>query len=312
MIVTRSGEKGGFVLSDHNGRFAFGPSGSPTKQMKSGLQHLLYGGNYIPPNNWLKKILLLHDAPRCDGRLLNEDATQAFLAHETPNINQTEAFKHAVQDHNTTNLGNGMRIVQGPPGTGKTSLSVLIMRFYLSQARKVMFTAGSNKAIDVAADRLLDQLIAKNEHTQGIYRIKIDALERITADPDMREREEDDEWTVGGERLSLAPEGTLRSPSLTSHNPVDMTIQASLELYLEKQLAGSPIDAFSLPRHILSRYREIANRPRLFRSRNRNEQEEHTLMLQLIAARKRCKESDPRDVSVDDIGSPISILKSAR
>ena len=49
-----------------------------------------------------------------------------------------------------------------------------------------MFIAGSNKAIDVAAERILDQLTAKNEHTQGIYRIRIDALERITADHKIR------------------------------------------------------------------------------------------------------------------------------
>ncbi len=101
MIVTRSGGKGGFVLSDHNGKFAFGPSGSPTKQMKSGVQHLLYGSNYIPANNWLKKILLLHNAPTSDGRHFNEDAVQAFLEHKTPNVKQAEAFRHAMRDPST-------------------------------------------------------------------------------------------------------------------------------------------------------------------------------------------------------------------
>ncbi len=67
------------------------------------------------------------------------------------------------------------------------------MRFYLSHAKKIMFTAGSNKAIDVAADRLLDQLSANDEPTDRIYWIKIDALEQIPADPEMRERDDDDE-----------------------------------------------------------------------------------------------------------------------
>ncbi len=60
MIVTRPGGSGGFVLTERNGRFTFGNMGSPTKQMKSGVQHLLYGGNGVAANNWLKKILLLH------------------------------------------------------------------------------------------------------------------------------------------------------------------------------------------------------------------------------------------------------------
>ncbi len=50
MIVTRPGSSGGFVLSESNGRFTFGPMGSPTKQMKSGVQHLLYGGKGVPAN----------------------------------------------------------------------------------------------------------------------------------------------------------------------------------------------------------------------------------------------------------------------
>ena len=40
MIVTRPGGRGGFVLSEHNGRFTFGSLGSPTRQMKSGVQHV--------------------------------------------------------------------------------------------------------------------------------------------------------------------------------------------------------------------------------------------------------------------------------
>ena len=59
----------------------------------------------------------------------------------------------------------------------------------------------------------------------------------------------------------------------------------SLEQYLEKQLAGSLMDAFSLPRHILDRLREIAKRPGHFRVQTRAEHEEHTIMLELIAAR---------------------------
>ncbi len=112
---------------------------------------------------------------------------------------QAQAFRDAMRIPNTTNNGTRMTIIQDPPGTGKTNLSTLIMRFYLRHHVQVMFIAGSNKAVDVAADRLLEQLRKRGESTEGIYRIKIDALERITADPEMRERHDDDDWTEGGE-----------------------------------------------------------------------------------------------------------------
>ncbi len=86
-----------------------------------------------------------------------------------------------------------------------------------------MFTAGSNKAIDVAADRLLDQLSANDEPTDRIYWIKIDALEWITADPEMRERDDANEWTEGEEQPRIRPKRSPRSPSLTTYNPIERT-----------------------------------------------------------------------------------------
>lgn len=67
------------------------------------------------------------------------------------------------------------------------------MRYFLQQNIKVLFIAASNKAVDVASDKLLQQVQKNNEPTHGIYRIRVDTLECITADPDIRDREKHDE-----------------------------------------------------------------------------------------------------------------------
>lgn len=311
MIVKRLGGRGGFVLVEHVGRFRFGPAEAQTSEMRSAVRRVMYGGNGVSQNNWLKKILLLHDIPRGRGQMFRSNLAEEFIRHQPLIAVQEEAFRDAVGVPGTT-LRSRLSIVQGSPGTGKTNLSCVIMRFYLLQNVNVLFIAASNQAVDIAAGRLLKQLQANDEATHGIYRIKVDALEQITADPDMRLREEDDEWTEGGRRLEIETEGSPQSPSFTTINPIDIAIQASLEQYLEQQLTGTSADTLSLPNHILGRYRVINNRSQAFKPRTREDAAEHHLIKRLIAARARCESWDFVQTAgaLDEHNNPINNFNS--
>lgn len=147
------------------------------------------------------------------------------------------------------------------------------------------------------------------------HRIKVDALERTMPNPDVIGKE-DDKWTEGDQRAQIQFEGTPRSPSPTTLNPIDIAIQVSLEEYLKKALAGTPADAFSLTKCYLGRYREISlltttlfvnniydnlkisyiyiyiiciDRPQVFSARGSEELREQNLTKKLIAAQKRCE-----------------------
>lgn len=51
MIITKSGGKTGIVMVERVGHFRFGPTGAPIKQLKSGVQRVMYSGNGVSPNN---------------------------------------------------------------------------------------------------------------------------------------------------------------------------------------------------------------------------------------------------------------------
>ena len=72
MIVTRSGGNSGFVLSSHVGWFRSRGKASTILQMRSGVRRMIYGGNGIPRNNWLNRVLLLRGIPRGAGTTPNE------------------------------------------------------------------------------------------------------------------------------------------------------------------------------------------------------------------------------------------------
>ena len=165
IVVTRTGGGTGFILETHNGKFVFGPAGSPTKQIVSAVRRIMYGGNGTPAQKWLKRILLLHDIPRGTGT--TDEDLHDFLDGECCNNTQEEDFTHATSQTGGP-LGSRLSIIQGPSGTGKTNIACASMRYFLEGDVKTMFIAASNKAVDVAAARLLEQLQSRQKHTQGI------------------------------------------------------------------------------------------------------------------------------------------------
>ena len=79
---------------------------------------------------------------------------------------------------------------QGPAGAGKTATVYRIVRYILLCDIKTLFIAASNKAVDVMARTFLEQARAANESTKNVFRIKFDLLEKMTAEPDIRETQE--------------------------------------------------------------------------------------------------------------------------
>lgn len=109
-------------------------------------------------------------------------------------------------------------------------------------------------------------------------------------------------------------EGSPRSPSLINIDPTDIAIQASLEQYLQNQLAGSPADELSLTKHISGLYREIINRPSHFRTQNLHDSQEHSLIKNLIGARARCEGWEPTETAgtMGEQNNPIKNFKRLR
>ena len=71
------------------------------------------------------------------------------------------------------------------PGIGKTNVASQIIKFLLRAHIPELFVVRSDRAVDIAADRLLEQLRKNDESTVRIYRIKVDTHERIAAKPDV-------------------------------------------------------------------------------------------------------------------------------
>lgn len=99
-IVSRPGGSTGFVMTEHVDRFRFGPTGHPTRQMQSEVRRVVYEGNGVPFNNWLKQTLLLHDVPRGRGEEYRSEQSEEFWINAPLNVRQKKN-----SDTQSINLG---------------------------------------------------------------------------------------------------------------------------------------------------------------------------------------------------------------
>ena len=260
IVVTRVGGEPGFVLTDCEGKFYFGPQGGvPTRQAIAGIRRVMYGLDGVPPSNWLKQLLLAHDVPplRFGNLPSTEQHARAFIQQVGLNQSQAAAFLQAIR-LDAEALLSRLTIIQGPPGTGKTSVTVAILRYILTSfTYKVLVTAGSNTAIDVLAKKLVAACRNNNEPLDRIYRIKQDVFERIASDPEIRERDATDVLLADDRDLRKALGMTGLSGSLRSLDSIfehtDHILRMSLESYLRTQLTTGQGESLSLVAHILKR-----------------------------------------------------------
>ncbi len=303
IMLTRTAGGAGFILGERHGFFAFGQryGPEPSKAIKSSIKQVMYGGPGIFADNWLKRILLAHETPRPTPPPFNQ-AVERHIASSRLNEQQAAAFRQCVFLGPTD--AEKIAIIEGPPGTGKSYVIERVLKWCLDNGWPVLVTAGSNNAVNINAERLLDNLRRAGQSTHGIYRVLPDGLEQFYSNPEIRQRHEDDDWKtdrydIGGPLRSPPSENSSSSssPPLEGGEPIDTVVRSSLRAYLRSQLSHTDMDRFSLPKHILDRLEVVLGRPETWRARTSADAEEHKLLTDLEVLRRQLEtwRIDPED-----------------
>ena len=298
MIVTRKVGGTGFILDEHEGNFFFGSRGTPSRQIRRSIIQSMHGGAGVTTaNNWMRPLLLAHDPrPRLSQeRLANRPDLEPFLEGTTCTAEQRDVIRRVFTMG--TRLEDRFIICQGPPGTGKTHTILTCLRYCLQCQYVFLVTASSNIAVNESALRLLDHLLQNHENTDGIYRMMPDVVESMfyepEIDPHTGERVFDDA-DIEAEALGLRADANNIRPE------ADAAVMIGLYGYLESQMAGSQMDAFSLVKKIRDRLRARDQHPPDWKPRTPFEAAEEEILYTLILAKHRVELWTPQRTAGTD------------
>lgn len=180
IFVSRPPSTSGTVLTNHSGYFTFGLLNPPYSQERSAVRYAMYGNHQLGINrdNWVKTIRLAREnkslSLQSDGQLKPITNPPVLPLQLTLNTAQMQAVVSSLKTGST--LRSHLTIIVGPPGTGKNVASSAFACGIAAQQKRLLVICGSNYALDVATDRICDQLQACQPpfDLHGMYRLRTD------------------------------------------------------------------------------------------------------------------------------------------
>ena len=117
MLMTKTTGGSRFILQEKRGKFTFGREGVVAKRITRCIRGVMYGGNYIPPENWMKQVLLAHDAVPLPTQPPEDQMIEDYIDCSIDNSVQKRVVRRCIilgEDffHRVT-------IIQDPSETGK-------------------------------------------------------------------------------------------------------------------------------------------------------------------------------------------------